>query len=285
MNSPYKYRRYNFDEGEPLAPWREKVHEVIFEADTVAGKTFDVALIVTIFISVIAVMLDSVDVISVKYGSLLFAAEWAFTILFTIEYILRLISVRKPLLYAKSFYGVVDLLSILPTYLTLIIVDAKYFLVIRILRVLRIFRIFKMAHYMGEASLMMNALRNSRTKISVFLYTVIMSVVVFGSLVYVIEGPENGFNSIPTSVYWAIVTLTTVGYGDISPQTPLGQFIASCIMILGYGLIAVPTGIYSAEITREAIRQKGVTNNACPACAYEGHDKDAEFCKKCGAQL
>lgn len=285
MTPEFKYRKHKFDEGEPLSPWREKIHEVIFEADTFAGKTFDVALIITIFLSVFAVMLDSVKVISIQYGSLLFAAEWAFTILFTIEYILRLISVRKPMLYARSFYGVVDLLSILPTYLTLVIVDAKYFLVIRILRVLRIFRIFKLANYMGEASMMMNALRNSRAKISVFLYTVLMSVVVFGSLVYVIEGPENGFSSIPKSVYWAIVTLTTVGYGDISPQTPVGQFLASCIMILGYGLIAVPTGIYSAEITREAMKKKDVTNNACPSCAYEGHDKDAEFCKKCGAKL
>jgi len=288
MNNAHVHKKHNFDEGEPLAPWREKIHEVIFEADTRWGKTFDVALIISIFASVVAVMLDSVDHIAEDYRWPLFVAEWTFTVLFTIEYILRLICVRKPLLYARSFYGVVDLLSILPTYLALLLVDAKYFLVIRILRVLRVFRIFKLASYIGEASLMMDALRKSRTKISVFLYTVVLLVVIFGSLIYVIEGAENGFTSIPTSIYWAIVTLTTVGYGDISPQSPLGQFLASCIMIMGYGLIAVPTGIYSAEMTRQAIKEhrtKEVTNNACPSCAYEGHEADADYCKKCGAEL
>lgn len=288
MNNAQVHKKHNFDEGEPLAPWREKIHEVIFEAETRWGKTFDVVLIISIFASVFAVMLDSVDHIAVEYRWPLFIAEWTFTVLFTIEYILRLICVRKPLLYAKSFYGVVDLLSILPTYLALFLLDAKYFLVIRILRVLRIFRIFKLASHIGEASLMMDALRNSRTKISVFLYTVVLLVVIFGSLIYVIEGAENGFTSIPTSIYWAIVTLTTVGYGDISPQSPLGQFLASCIMIMGYGLIAVPTGIYSAEMTRQAIKEhrtKEVTNNACPSCAYEGHEADADYCKKCGAEL
>lgn len=282
------HRKHDFDEGEPLAPWREKIHEVIFEADTFWGKTFDVVLIISIFASVLAVMLDSVESISNEYRWSLWIAEWSFTTLFTIEYILRLISVRKPMLYARSFYGIVDLLSILPTYLALFLVDAKYFLVIRILRVLRVFRIFKLASYIGEASLMMKALRNSHAKISVFLYTVVLLVVIFGSLIYVIEGAENGFTSIPKSIYWAIVTLTTVGYGDISPQSPLGQFLASCIMIMGYGLIAVPTGIYSAEMTRQAIKEhktKEITNNACPSCAYEGHDADAMHCKKCGAEL
>lgn len=282
------HKRHNFEEGEPLAPWREKIHEIIFEAETGWGKAFDVVLIISIFASVIAVMLDSVDSISSKYQTALWIAEWSFTVLFTIEYILRLLCVRKPMLYARSFYGIVDLLSILPTYLALFLADAKYFLVIRILRVLRIFRIFKLASYIGEASMMMKALRNSHAKISVFLYTVILLVVIFGSLIYVIEGAENGFTSIPTSIYWAIVTLTTVGYGDISPQSPLGQFLASCIMIMGYGLIAVPTGIYSAEITRQAIKEhkeKEVTNNACPSCSYEGHEADADYCKKCGAEL
>lgn len=288
MKPHHHYRRQKFEEGEPLAPWREKIHEIIFEADTGWGKAFDVVLILSIFASVIAVMLDSVGSISERYGQWLFVAEWSFTVLFTVEYILRMICVRKPMLYARSFYGIVDLLSVLPTYLALFLADAKYFLVIRILRVLRIFRIFKLASYLGEASMMMEALKNSRTKISVFLYTVILLVVIFGSLIYVIEGAENGFTSIPKSIYWAIVTLTTVGYGDISPQSPLGQFLASCIMIMGYGLIAVPTGIYSAEITRQAIKEhkaKEVTNNACPSCAYEGHDADAEYCKKCGAEL
>lgn len=288
MSNSNIHKKHQFDEGEPLAPWREKIHEIIFEADTAWGKGFDVLLIISIFASVLAVMLDSVPGIAEHYQAPLFIAEWSFTVLFTIEYILRLICVRKPLLYARSFYGIVDLLSILPTYLALFLVDAKYFLVIRILRVLRIFRIFKLASYVGEASMMMKALRNSHTKISVFLYTVVLLVVIFGSLIYVIEGAENGFTSIPTSIYWAIVTLTTVGYGDISPQSTLGQFLASCIMIMGYGLIAVPTGIYSAEMTRQAIKEhrtKEVTNNACPSCSYEGHEADADFCKKCGAKL
>ncbi len=288
MGQPTIHKKHNFDEGEPLAPWREKIHEVIFEADTGWGKAFDVVLIISIFASVFAVMLDSVESISTQYRWPLLVAEWTFTVLFTIEYILRLICVRKPMLYARSFYGIVDLLSVLPTYLALFLVDAKYFLVIRILRVLRVFRIFKLASYIGEASMMMKALRNSHAKISVFLYTVVLLVVIFGSLIYVIEGAENGFTSIPTSIYWAIVTLTTVGYGDISPQSPLGQFLASCIMIMGYGLIAVPTGIYSAEITRQAIKEhkeKEITNNACPSCSYEGHDEDAVHCKKCGAEL
>ncbi|NVK22586.1 MAG: ion transporter [Kangiellaceae bacterium] len=279
------YRPHDFDKGEPLVPWREKIHEVIFEAETPAGKAFDVVLIISIFASVIAVMLDSVESIATQYGTVLFIAEWAFTILFTIEYILRLISVRRPLLYARSFYGIVDLLSIIPTYLTLFLVDAKYFLVIRILRVLRIFRIFKLASYMGEANLMVDALKNSREKISVFLYAVILMVVIFGSIMYVLEGPENGFHNIPQAVYWAIVTLTTVGYGDIAPHTPLGQFIASAIMIMGYGIIAVPTGIYSAELTRQVLKEKDITNNACPSCSFEGHDKDAVHCKKCGTKL
>lgn len=285
MGKRSRLRKYKFDQGEPLSPWREKIHEVIFEADTPLGKCFDVILIILIFASVIAVMLDSVDSFAAQYSDALFIAEWAFTIVFTIEYILRLICVRKPWLYAKSFYGIVDILSIIPTYLSLLLVDAKYFLVIRILRVLRVFRIFKLASYMGEANLMLDALKSSRAKISVFLYAVVLMVVIFGSLMYVIEGADNGFNNIPQSVYWAIVTLTTVGYGDIAPQTPLGQFLASAIMIMGYGIIAVPTGIYSAELTRAALKDKEVTNNACPSCAYEGHDSDAEFCKICGGTL
>lgn len=280
-----KTRQYSFDKGEPLSPWREKIHEVIFEADTPSGKFFDVALIISIFASVIAIMLDSVESIAKEYKTELFIAEWGFTVLFTIEYILRLVSVRRPWTYAKSFYGIVDILSIIPTYLTLFLVDAKYFLVIRILRVLRIFRIFKLASHLGEANLMMDALKNSREKISVFLYAVLLMVVIFGSLMYVIEGSEHGFNSIPQSVYWAIVTLTTVGYGDIAPQTPAGQFLASTIMIMGYGIIAVPTGIYSAELTRAALKEKEVTNNACSSCAFEGHDEDAEYCKRCGVKL
>ncbi len=277
-------QRFSFNEGEELAPWREKIHEVIFEADTRAGKNFDVVLIVMIFASVAAVMLDSVESISARYRWQLFVAEWAFTIAFTIEYILRLISVRKPLRYARSFYGVVDVLSIIPTYLALIFVDAKYFLVIRILRVLRIFRIFKLVSFMGEADLMMEALKNSQRKIGVFLFTVVLIVVIFGSLMYVIEGAENGFNSIPQSVYWAIVTLTTVGYGDIAPGTPIGQFLASTIMILGYGLIAVPTGIYGAEVMRVSMKENE-SRRVCSSCQSRGHDVDAIYCKRCGSEL
>lgn len=277
----------NYQAGDPLTPWREKLYKIIFKADTFAGKLFDIILIAIIFLSVLAVMLDSVESFSSKHRSLLFALEWFFTIIFTIEYILRLICVRKPWLYAKSFYGIVDFLSIIPTYLALFIGDAQYFLVIRSLRVLRVFRIFKLASYMGEANMMADALKNSRHKISVFLYTVLLVVIIFGSVIYVVEGPENGFKNIPHSVYWAIVTLTTVGYGDISPQTPLGQFIASAIMILGYGIIAVPTGIYSAELTRVAtsMNHQGVNDKCCPSCSYDVHDSDAVYCKKCGTKL
>lgn len=280
---------HNYQAGEPLSAWREKLYKIIFKADTFAGKLFDVILMAIIILSVLAVMLDSVESVSAKYHSLLFAIEWFFTIIFTIEYVLRLICVRKPWLYAKSFYGIVDFLSIIPTYLALFVGEAQYFLVIRSLRVLRIFRIFKLDEYVGQANMMANALKNSRHKISVFLYTVVLVVVIFGSLVYVVEGPENGFKNIPHTVYWAIVTLTTVGYGDISPQTPLGQFIASVIMIMGYGIIAVPTGIYSAELTRmlTASYQKNQEGNDkyCHSCSYDTHDGDASYCKKCGTKL
>ncbi len=274
--------RYN--EGEPLAPWRENLNTIIFGAETPLGKAFDVVLIISILVSVIAVMLDSVEAIRVDYGKLFTIIEWFFTILFTIEYILRLICVRKPWLYARSFFGLVDLLSVLPTYLTLFFAEAKYLLVIRILRVLRLFRILKLAVFVDEANILMSALSNSRHKILVFLYTVSTLVVVFGSLLYIIEGEESGFTSIPKSVYWAIVTLTTVGYGDIAPITPLGQFIAASIMILGYGIIAVPTGIYSAELVK-AYTGKQVVNDACPACGQAGHDYDADYCKYCGHSL
>ncbi len=277
--------KYFFNEGSALAPWREKIYEIIFEAETLAGKLFDILLIFTILISVLAVMLDSVAVISEKYRWQLFIAEWTFTIVFTIEYILRLISVRKPFLYARSFYGIIDILSIIPTYLSLILVNAKYFLVIRILRVLRIFRIFKLVSYIGEANLMIEALKNSRKKIAIFLYTVILIVVIFGSLIFVIEGGKNGFTSIPQSVYWAVVTLTTVGYGDMVPHTAIGKFLAGTIMILGYGLIAVPTGIYGAEIARIALTEKELQNITCSNCNAKGHDAKALYCNHCGEKL
>jgi voltage-gated potassium channel len=265
------------------ARWRIKLHEVIFEADTPTGKLFDELLIVSILISVAAVMLDSIGAVRANYGRLLYIVEWFFTILFTFEYLLRLSCVGKPLKYAKSFYGVVDLLAIIPTYLSLVLAGSHYLLVIRILRILRIFRILKLVTYLGEARLLIQALRSSSRKIAVFLYTVLTLVVIFGSLMYVIEGPENGFTSIPRSIYWAIVTLTTVGYGQVAPQTPVGQFLASVVMIMGYGIIAVPTGIVTVEMSQAFKPQ--VSTQSCPECSAEGHDVDAHNCKFCGAKL
>jgi len=276
-----KIKKYS--QGIPLSPWREKLHEVIFEADTQSGKRFDVLLIVVIIFSVIAVMLDSVAAIRAQFGYYLDVIEWTFTILFTIEYILRLLSVRKPMLYATSLFGIVDLVSVLPSFVALYYAGAETFLVIRVLRVLRVFRVFKLAEYLGEANTLMVALRASRKKITIFLYSIFIFVVVFGSVMYLVEGSENGFTSIPKSVYWAIITLTTVGYGDIVPQTQTGQMIAAAVMILGYAIIAVPTGIYSAELARAF--KKDVSNAACQNCGEEGHDTDAEYCKYCGAQL
>ncbi|MDH5434889.1 MAG: ion transporter [Gammaproteobacteria bacterium] len=272
-----------YSQGEPLSPWREKIHEVIFEADTFAGKLFDAFLIFAIIVSVVVVMLESVVSIKTAYGIWLDNLEWFFTILFLIEYILRLISVRKPLLYATSFFGIVDIISILPSFIGLFFAGAETLLVVRVLRVLRIFRIFKLGEYLGEANMLIEALKGSRKKIAVFLYTVFIFVVIFGSTMYLVEGDENGFTSIPRSIYWAIVTLTTVGYGDIVPQTHFGQVIASAVMIMGYAIIAVPTGIYSAELAN--VYRKKVTNNACMNCGEEGHDSDAVHCKFCGYKL
>lgn len=263
--------------------WRSKIHEVIFEADTRVGKLFDIVLIISILLSVIVVMLDSIAAINKEYGNFLYILEWVFTVLFTIEYILRIISVGKPLKYAKSFFGVVDLLAILPTYFSLLFPGSQYFLVIRVLRLLRIFRVLKLVQYTVEARSLRQALKASKRKIIVFVFTVLILVVIFGALMYVIEGEENGFTSIPRSIYWAIVTLTTVGYGDISPATPLGQILAAIIMILGYGIIAVPTGIVTAEMAFAA--GKNISTQACPDCSAEGHDSDAKYCKYCGVKL
>lgn len=259
------------------------LHEVIFEADTKAGKIFDVLLIASILTSVAAVMLDSIAAVQMHHGGLLYGIEWFFTLLFTAEYLLRILSVGRPAKYMISFYGIVDLLAIIPTYLSLILPGSQYFLVIRILRIMRIFRILKLVAYLSEARLLAKALKASSRKIAVFLYTVLTLVVLFGSLMYVIEGGESGFTSIPRSIYWAIVTLTTVGYGDISPQTVLGQILASLIMILGYAIIAVPTGIVTVQMTRDFGSQ--VSTQACPECSAEGHDDDARNCKYCGARL
>jgi voltage-gated potassium channel len=268
----------------PSAGWRARLHEIIFEADTRAGRFFDFGLIFLILSSVATVILESVRNVREQYGEFLYLLEWLFTLLFTVEYGLRLMTVRRPLRYMTSFFGVIDLLAIIPTYLSLVVPGSQYLLVIRILRLLRIFRLLKLAEYLTEAATLRRALHASRRKISIFITTVILLTVIIGALMYVVEGEEHGFTSIPVSIYWAVVTLTTVGYGDLSPRTPLGQMIASIVMILGYGVIAVPTGIVSVELAHAA-RQQNVTRQSCPACAAEGHDADARCCKYCGATL
>ncbi len=263
--------------------WKDTLHEIIFEADTPAGKLFDVILIASIVLSVVVVMLDSVKAIQQSIGDQLYIVEWVFTALFTLEYLVRLMSVKKPVRYAISFFGVIDLLAIIPTYLSLFIPGSQFLLVIRVLRMLRIFRVLKLTKFLGEAHLLRRALFASRRKIFVFLFSVLLVVVIFGSMMYLIEGEANGFTSIPRSMYWAIVTLTTVGFGDITPQTPFGQMVASVIMILGYGIIAVPTGIVTVEMSN-AFRN-GISTQACPHCSSEGHDVDAIYCKICGELL
>jgi voltage-gated potassium channel len=267
----------------PLRPWRARLHEIIFEADTPAGKTFDIFIIICILASVVAVMLDSVSPIRAQYGRLLNDIEWFFTILFTVEYIARLICIGRPMKYATSFFGVVDLLAVIPTYLDLLVPGTGFLFVFRVLRLLRIFRVLKLVQYVKDADMLLYALRESRRKITVFLFAVITIAVIMGSLMYVIEGEAHGFTSIPMSIYWAIVTLTTVGYGDLSPATAFGQTMAAILMIMGYSIIAVPTGIVSAEMTRT--RYQKVTTQSCPECSAEGHDPDAAHCKHCGSQL
>ena len=262
--------------------WQNRLYIIIFESDTPGGKLFDVLLIVSIILSVIAVMLDTVEKINAMHGKLLYGVEWFFTILFTVEYILRLYCIGKPARYAKSFFGIVDLLAILPTYISVLVPGSQYLLAIRILRILRVFRILKLVRYMKESQFLIQALWSSRRKITIFLFTVMTLVIIFGSLMYLIEGAENGFTSIPRSVYWAIVTLTTVGYGDISPKTDVGQAIAALIMILGYSIIAVPTGIVTAELTQAKER---IENLDCPVCSCKDHSTDAKFCKDCGTKI
>jgi voltage-gated potassium channel len=263
--------------------WRETLHEIIFEADTPAGKTFDVALLVAIALSVLAVSLETVASVEARIGPALRAAEWVFTGLFSIEYVLRLLAVRRPLAYARSFFGVVDLLAILPTYLSLLIPGTQSLLVIRGLRLLRVVRVFKLARFLGEAKVLISALRGSGRKILLFVGTVVLIVSIVGALMYLIEGPEHGFTSIPRSMYWGVVTVTTVGYGDIAPQTVPGQILAAALMIIGYGIIAVPTGIFSAALI--AASRSSVSTRACPSCGGEGHDDDATHCKFCGVAL
>jgi len=268
-----------------ITGWRFKLFEVIFDYDTVAGKFFDVGLIITIVLSVLMVMLESVEAYHLAYDSWFVGLEWIFTIVFTLEYIARIISIGKPIHYVLSFYGIVDLLSLLPTYLALIFPPAFFLVDIRTIRLLRIFRILKLTRYMRASRVLGEAIRNSGAKIVVFLLVVLTIVVIAGTLMYLIEGEEHGFNNIPHSVYWAIVTLTTVGYGDIAPSTVLGQVVASIIMIMGYGVIAVPTGIVGMELSQVKKITSTTKMKACTNCALETHDKDAKFCKRCGFGL
>lgn len=267
-----------------LSGTRLRLYEIVFESDTRRGKTYDVTLLFCIIASVVVVSLESISHSPSNLDNWLSGAEWFFTVIFTIDYILRISIVPNKGRYIFSFFGIIDLLSILPTYLGLFFGGAQSLMVIRSIRLLRMFRIFKLAQYVGEGQNLARALKASRHKIVVFLVTVLTSVIITGTLMYLIEGPANGFTSIPKSIYWAIVTMTTVGYGDIAPQTPLGQTLASLIMILGYGIIAVPTGIVSAEMVFQKHKET-IANQACPHCLKEGHDADAIFCKFCGGRL
>ncbi|HSG67708.1 MAG TPA: ion transporter [Bacteroidales bacterium] len=263
---------------------RRKLFRIIFGTDTKAGKLFDIVLMITIILSIIVVMLDSVAQVHDNQGRILFIAEWVFTVLFTIEYALRIYTSKNKYRYIGSFYGIIDLLAILPTYLSLFLAGGQYLIIIRILRLLRVFRILKLYRFIGASTYLIDSLKASRHKIAVFLSAVMAIVVVMGAAMYLIEGPENGFKSIPESIYWAIITLTTVGYGDITPITPLGKALASLVMILGYSIIAVPTGIITAEMTRKA-RPGAQHKTICSKCGCEDHDKDAVFCKMCGCEI
>lgn len=264
--------------------WKEQLYEIIYEADTKAGKWFDIVLLFLIFISIIVVMLESVSSFDAQYHTILISCEWTITILFTIEYLLRIICIKKPLSYIFSFYGIIDFFSTIPLYVSFFLVGSHVLVAFRALRLLRVFRILKLVRFLGEASQLKQALKASRLKITVFIYTVLILSVIMGTLMYLIEGAESGFTSIPRSIYWTIVTLTTVGYGDIAPATNLGQFIASLIMILGYGIIAVPTGIVTVEFAKQS--QKIDTNTqVCSNCQANDHRDEAEFCYHCGEKL
>jgi len=270
--------------GKPQAGWRLRLYTIIFESDTRAGRRFDVWLIVFILASVLAVVLDSLPALPAGQRAALYRIEWLFTALFTVEYLARLACVRHPLRYALSFYGLVDLLALLPTYLALLVPEIHALIDVRVLRLLRVFRIFKLTAYLTEYQALGLALRASRRKIMVFISAVLMIVLVMGTLMYVVEGPANGFTSIPTAVYWAITTMTTVGFGDITPRTELGRLIASAMMLLGWGTLAVPTGIVTAEMTARRIGS-APTNRICPECLSEGHASEAHYCLHCGAAL
>ncbi|NUY82279.1 ion transporter [Flavobacterium sp. MAH-1] len=262
--------------------FRHKLHTVIYEADTPAGKLFDLILLGLILLSIAAVMLESVASVKVIYGKELAVIEWVITIFFTMEYIGRLVSVKKPLTFVLSLYGIIDLLALLPSYVDLLFPGFHFLVALRALRLLRIFRILKLVHFVGAGNQLMDALRRSRTKIAVFLFSVIVICVILGTVMYIVEGPDSGFTSIPMSVYWTIVTLTTVGFGDITPATPLGQFISVIIMILGYGIIAVPTGLVGAQLMKQDVQ---LNTQKCPNCNADHHRDDAKFCYNCGHSL
>ncbi|MDP5105875.1 MAG: ion transporter [Polaribacter sp.] len=265
--------------------WKERIHEIIYEAETKEGKLFDVILLIAIIASVILVMLESIKSFDDKYHDVLNILEWIITILFSIEYILRIITIKKPSKYIFSFYGIIDFLSTIPKYLSLILINSHHLAAFRALRLLRVFRILKLARYIGASNNLMIALKASRAKIAVFIFFIVIICIILGTIMYMIEGAENGFTSIPRSVYWAIVTLTTVGFGDIAPQTPFGQLIASVIMILGYGIIAIPTGIVSSEMTKTADNKIHTNTQACANCSAEKHKDNAQFCYNCGDKL
>jgi len=270
--------------GKPDSGWRLRLYTIIFEADTPAARRFDLLLIATILCSILVVILDSVQSVSARAATLLDVLEWSFTLLFTAEYLTRLACVKHPWRYATSFFGVIDLLSVLPTYLAFFIPEVHTLLDVRILRLLRIFRILKLTLYVQEYHMLTGAVRASRRKILVFLSIVMMAVLVMGTLMYVVEGPEHGFTSIPKAMYWAIVTMTTVGYGDITPRTDIGKAISSVMMLLGWGVLAVPTGIVTAEMTTQRLARV-LSTRICPHCLSEGHEPNAKYCKDCGARL
>ena len=272
------------DDNLSLKSWQHKMHEVIYEADTKAGKIFDIGLLIIIILSISIVMLESVPSLHSDYGDFFDKAEWVFTVLFTLEYIARIISIGKPLKYIFSFYGIIDFLSIIPTYLGLFIIGSNSLMVIRSLRLMRVFRILKLGNFLNESKLLLESLKAARHKIAVFLLSILTMVIILGTVMYLVESADSGFTSIPRSIYWAIVTLTTVGYGDIAPTSPLGQFIASIVMILGYAIIAVPTGIVTNELIKSENR-KELNTLACKSCSKERHETDAQFCKYCGEQL
>jgi voltage-gated potassium channel len=270
--------------GRPLAGWRLKLYTIIFEADTRAGRAFDLALVAMIVASVAVVVADSVAAVHARHGGWLKGLEWFFTLAFTVEYIARLLCVRRPLRYARSFFGIIDLLSVLPTYLALLVPEMHALIDIRALRLLRLFRLLRLTAYVSEFGALYRALAASRRKIAVFLVFVLLVVMIMGTLMYVVEGPENGFTSIPVGVYWAITTLTTVGFGDVTPKTDLGRFIASLMMLMGWGTLAVPTGIVSAELVGRRAPSEPTTRT-CHDCLSEGHSPTAKFCRDCGARL